>query len=586
MAAAAAFAQTGQNQIPSFLTDGSLPIADPNFAGLQNNEEVLRALQELDVTKLADVLRSFGQQNQLQGQPDEPQQQPIPSIPGNGDALHVGQLPAPSALLLGQPLRNPPKLPTSTAVSMPIAGTEDNAEHAHLLSTRWLTPQKLAELVKTKGVVYKKGKFSVTEEEQIKQAIEQYQRQHDLTLEQIREKIFAKGMKDRDNAFWSEITSHVPQRPIIAVYHYVRRSYHPMKQQGKWTKEEDAALKQAIVELGQSWEKVSGKVGRMAGDCRDRWRNHINHAEDRVIGTWTSEEEDMLTRIVTEMTTEQGKDPDNEVFWTQVAAKMGNKRGRQQCRIKWTDALSKTVKNSGSKPRWSQQDAFILVHKIASFDVRDDSEIDWKLLNDEDWNLWSAHCLQRRWLSLKRSVKGYEEMSHQEIMDILRVKKSSLPSSPPPPRRSRVTSAPHVPTDVQQAEAEQAQAQAQAAAFVSQPQAGPSHMPFGIPHAHPGVMFAPPPNMTVGGPGPSTMMNATHVVQAPAPAPVPPPVVQPSEVMQEEANTMFRNVMANQEEPEAGSSSSSSESSEESSESSSEVSSTSSDDDSSDSDSD
>jgi len=28
-----------------------------------------------------------------------------------------------------------------------------------------------------------------------------------------------------------------------------------------------------------------------------------------------------------------------------------------------TDALSKTVKNEGQKPRWSQQDAYILVHK-------------------------------------------------------------------------------------------------------------------------------------------------------------------------------------------------------------------------------
>ena len=34
---------------------------------------------------------------------------------------------------------------------MPMAGTVENAEHAHLLSTRWLTPQKLAELVKSKG---------------------------------------------------------------------------------------------------------------------------------------------------------------------------------------------------------------------------------------------------------------------------------------------------------------------------------------------------------------------------------------------------------------------------------------------------
>jgi hypothetical protein len=45
--------------------------------------------------------------------------------------------------------------------------------------------------------------------------------------------------------------------------------------------------------------------------------------------------------------------------------------------------------------------------------VRDDTEIDWKLIPDPDWNLWSAHTLQRRWLTLKNSVKGHEDMTHQ-----------------------------------------------------------------------------------------------------------------------------------------------------------------------------
>lgn len=44
--------------------------------------------------------------------------------------------------------------------------------------------------------------------------------------------------------------------------------------------------------------------------------------------------------------------------------------------------------------------------------VMDDTEIDWKTLLDPDWNLWSAHSLQRRWLTMKRSIKGYENMSH------------------------------------------------------------------------------------------------------------------------------------------------------------------------------
>lgn len=43
-------------------------------------------------------------------------------------------------------------------------------------------------------------------------------------------------------------------------------------------------------------------------------------------------------------------------------------------------------------------------------DVSDDTEIDWKLLSDPDWNFWSAHTLQRRWFHMKRAVKGHEDM--------------------------------------------------------------------------------------------------------------------------------------------------------------------------------
>lgn len=62
--------------------------------------------------------------------------------------------------------------------------------------------------------------------------------------------------------------------------------------------------------------------------------------------------------------------------------------------------------------------------------MRDDTEIDWKTLPDVGWNFWSAHSLQRRWLTLKRSIKGFEEMTHAEIMDILRHKKAQLPVPP------------------------------------------------------------------------------------------------------------------------------------------------------------
>ena len=36
----------------------------------------------------------------------------------------------------------------------------------------------------------------------------------------------------------------VPLRPIVAVYHHVKRVYHPLRGQGKWSIEQDTLLEQ------------------------------------------------------------------------------------------------------------------------------------------------------------------------------------------------------------------------------------------------------------------------------------------------------------------------------------------------------
>ena len=71
--------------------------------------------------------------------------------------------------------------------------------------------------------------------------------------------IFSKGDKAKNTAFWSEISTWlllprctafiprcpaaaVPLRPIIAVYHHIRRIYHPCSRLGLWSPEENEAL--------------------------------------------------------------------------------------------------------------------------------------------------------------------------------------------------------------------------------------------------------------------------------------------------------------------------------------------------------
>ncbi|KAI0050208.1 hypothetical protein FA95DRAFT_1640530 [Auriscalpium vulgare] len=349
------------------------------------------------------------------------------------------------------PSRAPSRRITNVAVPTNLIDTE----HGHLLATKWMSTRKLKEMAESEGLVYKKGKFSMIEEQQLASAIEAYKSSTGIDDAAFSELVFAKDVKSKDNSFWSDLTSAVPMRPIIAVYHHVRRIYHPMGNRGSWMPAEDEALRAAVAEYGQQWENVSIRVNRRAADCRDRYRNHLQYSEGRTSGAWTKEEEDMLTQIVTEMTLHQGKDMDNDVFWGAVSLRMGSTRGRQQCRIKWTDSLSKTVKNRGNKPRWNAEDGYILVHKVDSLHVHDDTEIDWKTLPDAHWNFWSAHTLQRRWLTMKRSVRGYAEMSHAELMDILRVKKAHLP-----PTKQKVVSAEAVEDSEEEVDEEQGEGSA------------------------------------------------------------------------------------------------------------------------------
>ncbi|KAJ7178978.1 hypothetical protein C8R46DRAFT_1072067 [Mycena filopes] len=222
----------------------------PNLSSYTSNEDVLRALQDLDVSKIAGVVKT---------------------LTDAADAANISMSMASGAFL--PPHRRTLDLTGPSSFSDPHPG------HAHLLANKWMS------LVESEGLVYKKGKFSAIESKQVNEAVENYRTTRGLSEQDLNLVIFPSEEKKKDAIFWAEITNAVPLRPIIAVYHYVRRTYHPMKLQGKWQPEEDAKVIQAVASFGQKWEKVAKVVGRMATDCRDRYRNHIVNREKRSTGS-------------------------------------------------------------------------------------------------------------------------------------------------------------------------------------------------------------------------------------------------------------------------------------------------------------
>jgi hypothetical protein len=137
----------GGFQPPDSLSNATVP--DLNYA---SNDDILLALQDLDVTKIATVLKTLGDAAAAA------------NVPLNLTSL-------PSTLLQRPHAATPidPTLSNSTAVAERSAPQVpqhhrrlvdtpqellEQSDHAILLATKWLNPQKLAELAKTQGQCY------------------------------------------------------------------------------------------------------------------------------------------------------------------------------------------------------------------------------------------------------------------------------------------------------------------------------------------------------------------------------------------------------------------------------------------------
>ena len=132
----------------SFPVDPTAILPELNFA---SSEDLLRSLQDFDISKVVTVLKTLGEAAaaanvQLNGPPmfGPGPQLPLPAPP-------VQQQPVRSEAILGRPPKQKKGKSASAAVAPPAPLQPDNPEHAHMLANVWMNATKLAELVKTEG---------------------------------------------------------------------------------------------------------------------------------------------------------------------------------------------------------------------------------------------------------------------------------------------------------------------------------------------------------------------------------------------------------------------------------------------------
>ncbi|CAG9460743.1 unnamed protein product [Pedinophyceae sp. YPF-701] len=223
----------------------------------------------------------------------------------------------------------------------------------------------------------------------------------------------------------------LPHRRLRSLREAAIRMFHPDNNAGAWSVEDDRRLLQLVREHGRRWNMIGGLLGRFHASCKDRFKElkpvadtPIDEAledEDPKQGMnkerFSEEEIEALRRILRELVGEDVDVP--KVSWSAVSDAMvreGHLRNARQCQRFYDYHLEQSLKAAG---KWGagQDDALL------DFLVRGVTKKGWLFEYQVPWDKAvrgrSAEVCKRRWLGMKRAIKGGVSMELGEVVRTL-----------------------------------------------------------------------------------------------------------------------------------------------------------------------
>ncbi|CAG9762383.1 unnamed protein product [Ceutorhynchus assimilis] len=114
---------------------------------------------------------------------------------------------------------------------------------------------------------------------------------------------------------------------------------------GRWSKEEDAKLKDYVDEYNEKWDVIAQFFpDRSDVQCHQRWTKVVN--PELVKGPWTKEEDEKVIELVNKYGAKK---------WTLIARNLKGRIGKQ-CRERWHNHLNPKIKKSA----WTEQEDEII----------------------------------------------------------------------------------------------------------------------------------------------------------------------------------------------------------------------------------
>ncbi|EFA07685.2 myb-related protein B isoform X1 [Tribolium castaneum] len=145
------------------------------------------------------------------------------------------------------------------------------------------------------------------------------------------------GNEDSDSSAFTEEPQHSKTKKPI--------------NKGRWSKEEDARLKQLVEEYNEKWDVIAELFpDRSDVQCQQRWTKVVN--PELVKGPWTKEEDEKVIELVNKYGAKK---------WTLIARHLKGRIGKQ-CRERWHNHLNPKIKKSA----WTENEDTIIyqAHKV------------------------------------------------------------------------------------------------------------------------------------------------------------------------------------------------------------------------------
>lgn len=292
----------------------------------------------------------------------------------------------------------------------------------NLFCRKWMTYPELKRIERETGLKFKRGKFTKAETNLCMEAVESYLHHRGLDRSEFIDMMFVrnneKGKLSSDlcRDFFISIAGKLEGRPVVNVYHFLRRRLHPSNKGEIWSADLDEELRTLHLMHGPQWEKIGREMGRFHVACRDRFRK-IQAGFKR--GPWTDEEVARLNEAYGKA--ERGEKPEGFATWTFISEYVGT-RSPNQCQWKWTETVQfRTQHPDKRRVNWDPTDDRILVTCIYDMGVEHQSEICWSTLAASSASLsqFSSARLRQRWGILMKRVRGADAMAVDDLCEVL-----------------------------------------------------------------------------------------------------------------------------------------------------------------------